>query len=76
MKDLMIIGNHFHELEQAQFIMILIGVVVANIVPSALTAKGALIVNPIVNLIAGIECLKPQMRGRGVPLDNRKFAGL
>jgi hypothetical protein len=54
MKDFRHIMNHFHELEQVQFIMILIGVV-ANIVPSALTAKGALIANPIVNLIAGIK---------------------
>ena len=46
--------------------MILI-VVVANIVPNALTAKGALtanpIANPIANLIAGIKCLTPQRRG-------------
>jgi len=67
MIDLRHIMPHFHELEQAQFIMILI-VVVANIVPNALTAKGALtanpIANPIANLIAGIKCLTPQRRGR------------
>ena len=63
MIDLRHIMPHFHELEQAQFIMILIGVV-ANIVPNALTAKGALIANPIANPIAGIKCLTPQRRGR------------
>ena len=56
MNDLMHIMPHFHELEQAQFIMIRI-VVVANIVPSALIPKDVPIVNPIVNPIAGIKPL-------------------